>query len=333
MIFLDNSQFSLDESLAAAGVVVVQSSGLGSDALVKRRLAVVVEIPGAPLGHGKDLVEQAGCPRVASVAELAAALRCLLFDEAARPGQFAAAERFVEDFCGVLRRRFRRADRQIDLGYHRAQRGGALMKRWLQENIARAAEFLRNQEKARTMHALQRRGLLSLGRHTYGMPTIHSYHGSESRITIGSFCSIAPDVRIINGGIHPKSWVSLFPFRIMWNLDGAFADGMPETRGDIVIGSDVWLGTGATVLSGVTIGHGAIVAAGSLVTRDVAPYAIAAGIPAERLAFRFPPETVAKLLKIRWWEWDDARIREAVPLLSSSNIDRFLREYHFSCEG
>jgi chloramphenicol O-acetyltransferase type B len=204
------------------------------------------------------------------------------------------------------------------------------MKRWLQAKIAGLFDFLRSQEKACALHALQRRGLLSLGRHTYGMPAIQSYRGSEAHVTIGSFCSIAPDVQIINGGIHPKSWVSLFPFRIMWNLDGAFEDGMPENRGDIVIGSDVWLGTGSTVLSGVTIGHGAIVAARSVVTRDVEPYAIVAGTPARRQAYRFSPEVIEKLLAIRWWDWDDTRIRQAVPLLSSPNIDCFLQEYHSS---
>jgi hypothetical protein len=102
--FMDNSQMTLDESLAASDVVVVQSSGLGSDALVNRRLVVVVEIPDAPLGHGKDLIEQAGCPRAASVEELAAWLRGLLFDAEARRRHFAAAERFVEKFCAYFGR-------------------------------------------------------------------------------------------------------------------------------------------------------------------------------------------------------------------------------------
>jgi acetyltransferase-like isoleucine patch superfamily enzyme len=206
------------------------------------------------------------------------------------------------------------------------------MKRWLQEKIAGLSQFCRNQEQARTIRCLQRRGLLSLGRHTYGMPTIYSYCGSEVHVTIGSFCSIAPDVQIINGGIHPASWVSLFPFRIRWNLEGAFEDGMPQTRGDIVIGSDVWLGTGAMVLSGVKIGDGAIIAARAVVTRDVEPYAIVAGCPARRQAFRFSPEVIKQLMEIRWWEWDDARIREAVPLLSSPNLDRFLQKYHLPLE-
>jgi hypothetical protein len=97
--FLDNSRFSLDESFAASDVVVVQSSGLGSDALVKRRLAIVVNLPDVPLGHGKDLIEQAGCPRVASPGELAGSLQSLLFNRTARQRQLAAGERYVEDFC------------------------------------------------------------------------------------------------------------------------------------------------------------------------------------------------------------------------------------------
>ena len=201
------------------------------------------------------------------------------------------------------------------------------MKRWIQEKIAAMAAHLRQQEMACTIHALERRGLLSIGRHTYGMPTIHSYRGSEGHITIGSFCSIAPDVQIVNGGIHPKSWVSLFPFRIMWNLEGAYQDGMPETRGDIVVGSDVWLGTGAMLLPGVTIGHGAIVAARPVVTRDVEPFAIVAGCPAKGMSYRFPREVIRRLLGIAWWDWNDAQIREAVPWLSSANVDLFLQRY------
>jgi acetyltransferase-like isoleucine patch superfamily enzyme len=201
------------------------------------------------------------------------------------------------------------------------------VKRWLQKKIASVARCLQEQAIADTVHDLERRGLYIAGRHTYGYPTIHSYQGSESKVTIGSFCSIAPGVQIINGGIHPKSWVSLYPFRIKWMLDGAFRDGMPESRGDITIGSDVWLGTDALVLSGAVIGHGAIVSARSVVTCNIEPYAIVAGCPAKPITHRFPPDVIERLLRISWWEWDDDAIREAIPLLSSPNIDEFLRVY------
>ena len=102
--FLANEAATLDESLAAADLLVVQSSGIGGDALVKRRLVVVVDIPDVPLGHGKDLVEQAGCPLVASAEELAITLRSLLFDDEARRRQSAAADRFVATFCAYFGR-------------------------------------------------------------------------------------------------------------------------------------------------------------------------------------------------------------------------------------
>jgi acetyltransferase-like isoleucine patch superfamily enzyme len=174
------------------------------------------------------------------------------------------------------------------------------------------------------MRELSERGIVVVGRYTYGVPHISWYQGSESRVVIGSYCSIAPRVEIITGGIHPTEWVSTFPFRIQWRMEGAFKDGTPRTDGDVVIGSDVWLATGVTILSGVTIGHGSVVAAGSLVTRDVPPYAIVAGVPAKVVRYRFDPDTVQRLLKIAWWEWDEERIRRFVPLLSSGQIARFL---------
>ena len=166
-----------------------------------------------------------------------------------------------------------------------------------------------------------------MGRHTYGDPTVEIYQGSESRVTIGQFCSISPRVRIVLGGRHPAEWVSTYPFRVKWGLPEAFQDGMPATKGDVRIGSDVWIGTEAMILSGVEIGHGAIVAARSVVTRDVRPYAIVAGVPAREIALRHSEEQIAQLLRIAWWDWDEDEILAAVPLLSSPDISTFLTRY------
>jgi acetyltransferase-like isoleucine patch superfamily enzyme len=201
------------------------------------------------------------------------------------------------------------------------------MKRLIQRIIATTVTWLRGQETAMSHHDIVDRGLLVIGRHTYGTPRIWSYRGSERKVTIGSFCSIAPTVEIITGGIHPVDWVSSYSFRIQWKMEGAFEDGMPYSNGDVIIGSDVWLGTGVTILSGVNIGHGSIVAAKSVVTRDVPPYAIVAGVPAKVIGFRFEPDVIDKLLEIAWWEWVDDKIRKAVPLLSSPNIQQFLQQY------
>jgi len=86
----------------------------------------------------------------------------------------------------------------------------------------------------------------------------------------------------------------------------------PRYKGDIVIGNDVWIGYGVTILSGVTIGDGAIVAANSCVVKDVPPYSIVGGVPAKVIKYRFDDETIGKLLKIRWWDWDEQKIRDSV---------------------
>ena len=163
-----------------------------------------------------------------------------------------------------------------------------------------------------------------MGRGSYSPPRIHRYKGSESMVRVGDWCSIALDVEIMTGGNHRTDWVSTYPFRIQFGLEGAYGDGMPWTKGDVTIGSDVWIGRGAKVLSGVTIGHGAVVAAYSVVTADVEPFAIVAGVPAVVKRYRFEPDQREALLRIAWWDWDESRIRENVDALSSPDISAFI---------
>jgi acetyltransferase-like isoleucine patch superfamily enzyme len=166
-----------------------------------------------------------------------------------------------------------------------------------------------------------------VGKHTYGRPEIDLYKGSESKVIIGDYTSISKNVRIITGGIHPIEWISTFPFRIKWKIPGAFQDGMPISKGDVIIGSDVWIASDVVILSGIHIGHGAVIAAGAVVTHDIPAFAIAAGIPARIIKYRFSTDQITDLLKIRWWEWEENKIRNNIYLLSSPNIDEFISKH------
>jgi acetyltransferase-like isoleucine patch superfamily enzyme len=197
--------------------------------------------------------------------------------------------------------------------------------------VARSARsLLRKAAAGEPSAALIDAGLLSIGSHSYQRPLVRVW-GSPAElveqgmtVTIGSFSSLGPGVEIFVDSDHRTDWVTTFPIRTRLGLEGAWHDGTPFARGPVTIGSDVWIGAHSLILSGVTIGDGAVVAAGSVVSRDVRPYAIAAGIPATERKRRFADDTVERLLDIRWWEWPTERIVDVVDLLCSDNIDAFL---------
>jgi chloramphenicol O-acetyltransferase type B len=143
------------------------------------------------------------------------------------------------------------------------------------------------------------------------------------KLIIGSFCSIATGATFVMHGNqgHRAEWASTFPFFYM-NKDGAFAEPLDPFRpaGDTVVGNDVWIGTEAMIMPGVKIGHGAVVGSRALVTRDVEPYTIVGGHPARPIRKRFSDEEIAMLLELAWWEWPLEQIRDAMPLLCSSDI-------------
>jgi virginiamycin A acetyltransferase len=146
------------------------------------------------------------------------------------------------------------------------------------------------------------------------------------RLLIGRFCSIAAETRfIMNGGNHPTSWVSTYPFPVFGSgWEGAMPSDWPN-KGDTIVGSDVWIGYAATIMPGVRIGDGAIVASCAVVTRDVPPYAIVGGNPATVLRSRFDDATVTRLLALRWWDWDAETITRRVGELCSDNVEAILR--------
>lgn len=162
--------------------------------------------------------------------------------------------------------------------------------------------------------------LYEAGRGTYGNPNVLSW-GEGAKVEAGNFCSIAAGVTIMVGGDHRPDWVSTFPFTVLWGCD---IPGHPRSKGDVIIGSDVWIAHEAFILSGVKIGHGAVIAARAVVAKDVPPYAIMVGNPARIAKYRFDPETIKKLLEIAWWNWPDNEIAQALPYMMNDDIESFI---------
>jgi acetyltransferase-like isoleucine patch superfamily enzyme len=161
-----------------------------------------------------------------------------------------------------------------------------------------------------------------VGVETYGRPEVVSF-GEGATLKIGAYCSIAPGVIIFLGGEHRTDWVTTFPFNVFWKA-GCNIGGNPRSKGDVVIGNDVWIGQQALILSGVQIGDGAVVAARSTVTKSVAPYSIVGGNPAKEIRTRFDPRTIERLLQVGWWNWSREKLERFLPLLLSPDTEKFL---------
>lgn len=142
------------------------------------------------------------------------------------------------------------------------------------------------------------------------------------RLIIGRFCSIAAETRfVMNGGNHATDQLTTFPFSIFGNGWEVAAPESWPYRGDTVVGNDVWIGYGATIMPGVTVGDGAIIASKSVVTKDVEPFAVVGGNPAKPIRYRFDEETRRELLEIAWWDWDAEKVTRNVRAICSSDLE------------
>lgn len=167
------------------------------------------------------------------------------------------------------------------------------------------------------------------GKYTYGNPNIH-FDNEYSNIYIGNFCSIGNNVKIYLGGEHPTKYISTYPFGYLhtniFNSDNNYKELF--TKGSVIIGNDVWIGDNVTIMSGVTIGDGSVIANNSHVVKNIEPYTIVGGNPAKFIKYRFSTEQIEKLLKIKWWEWEDEKININTHLLCSDNIDEFINMHY-----
>lgn len=157
----------------------------------------------------------------------------------------------------------------------------------------------------------------------------HHYEFLGDRLVIGRFCAIAAGATfVMNGANHAMGGASTYPFNIFgqgWETGFDLSMVTDGLKGDTVVGNDVWIGEGATILPGVTVGSGAIIAARAVVSRDVPPYSVVTGNPARVRRVRFSDGDVERLLALSWWDWPPEKIVSNLPAIRSGDIEALER--------
>lgn len=154
---------------------------------------------------------------------------------------------------------------------------------------------------------------------------LFNYPEFGDQLIIGKFCAIASGTKFIMGPAnHRISSVTTYPFHV---FGGLWEEKTPPHlsqlpfKGDIVIGNDVWIGRESVIMPGVRIGDGAIIAAYSVVTKDVPPYGVAGGNPAQLIKMRFHDKLIEQLLRLKWWDLEPERLIQILPLLCDPDLE------------
>lgn len=156
--------------------------------------------------------------------------------------------------------------------------------------------------------------------HNFEKQVKYHFPFTGDKLIIGRYGMIASGASfIMNGANHLTDSFSSYPFAIFGK---SWAHAMDEKqyphKGDLIVGHDVWIGHGATLMAGIEVGHGAIIAVQAVVVKDVPPYTIVGGNPAKPIRTRFDPETIEKLLRLQWWFWPPEKVAAHVHELTAA---------------
>ncbi len=143
---------------------------------------------------------------------------------------------------------------------------------------------------------------------------------------VGNYCQIADETEFAMGMNHAFTGVTAYPFGNVWGYSKEdWKQRCLANRQQLIIGHDVWIGFGATIIKGVKIGNGAIIGSGAVVTKDVPPYAIVGGNPAKIIRYRFSPEIIEALDKIKWWYWPLEKVKANRQYME--NVEEFIARF------
>ncbi|WP_323737827.1 CatB-related O-acetyltransferase [Candidatus Trichorickettsia mobilis] len=157
--------------------------------------------------------------------------------------------------------------------------------------------------------------------HNFETNVLYLFDFMQDQLIIGKFCQIATAVRfIMNGSNHAMDGISTYPFKVFGKSWTSAAMNV-ISKGDTVVGNDVWIGNSATIMQGIKIGHGAIIGTNALVTKDVEPYTVIGGNPAQVIRKRFDDKTIVFLLQLAWWDWPIEKITENIQAITMGDLE------------
>ena len=165
--------------------------------------------------------------------------------------------------------------------------------------------------------------LPNFGKGSYSRPKIVG--GGLAVLKVGKYCSISNTATFVLGLEHKPGWMTTYPFSVI-ESNYRRCPYPIKTKGDIIVGNDVWIGYEALVLSGVKIGDGAVIGARTVVAKDVPPYSIVVGNPAKIIKYRFSPDVIEQLLRLKWWDKPEEWITKNIRNLLSIDFDQLLDE-------
>lgn len=156
---------------------------------------------------------------------------------------------------------------------------------------------------------------ITVGNHTYYHGDIKLVASDDSKISIGSYCAIGTNLKIITLN-HDYNFPCLQGkfYKMHFNVghpgETQKIPTQERTKGNVTIGNDVWVGDDVTILSGVQIGDGCCIGAKSVVTKSLPPYTVCGGVPCKILKNRYSPEIIKFLLELKWWNWTSEKIKK-----------------------
>lgn len=170
---------------------------------------------------------------------------------------------------------------------------------------------------------------MEVGKHTYGSDNIAIRRYSptcKDKVIIGKFCSIAINIVVMLDANHLYDRPSTFPFSAFGWCPLTPENKCNYSNGNVIIGNDVWIGSSSTINSGLTIGDGAIIATNSHVVKNIEPYSIVGGNPAQHIKYRFNDQIIKQLLEIKWWDLNDEQLKTILPFFFQTDIQLFINK-------